>query len=149
VGTIHRLQADGQGAAARAWRESLLVDWVRGLPAGVPIYSNEIDVLYLYTGRQAYQVPLRWDSVQEAERADYLEQLTTMRADILRRGAVLVLFNTIDKQQAFFASREELTEGLVESVRVEDGGVYAAPEPTALQWFAQVGALDGVMRTLR
>ncbi len=127
AGTVRRLQADGQGGAARAWQESALVDWVRGRPAETAIFSNELDILYLYTGRQAYQVPIRWDPVWETEREDYPEQLARMREDILRRGAVLVLFDTIDGQQAFFAPREELTWGLTEWLRTDDGGVYGAP----------------------
>lgn len=91
------------------------------------MYSNELDILYLYTGRQAYQVPIRWDPVREAPRQDYPEQLATMREDILQRGALLVLFDTIANQQAFLPPRPELVEGLKEILRTDDGAVYAAP----------------------
>jgi len=128
AGTIRRLQADGQGAAARAWQESALVDWVRRLPAETAIYSNELDIIYLYTGRQVYQAPIRWDPVLEAPRHDYSEQLATMREAILHRGAVLVLFDTIGGQQAFLPSREELSEGLSEWLRADDGAVYGAAQ---------------------
>ena len=128
AGSIRRLQADGQGAAARAWQESALIDWVRRLPAETAIYSNELDIIYLYTGRQVYQAPIRWDPVLEAPRHDYSEQLATMREAILHRGAVLVLFDTIGGQQAFLPSREELSEGLSEWLRADDGAVYGAAQ---------------------
>lgn len=127
VGSIRQLRADGQGEAARAWQESQLVDWVRGLPEGVPIYSNELDVLYLYTGRQAYQVPIRWDPVQEAPREDYPAQLASMRDRILHQAGVLVLFDSLSAQQAFLPTEEELSQGLVAVFRAEDGTVYTAP----------------------
>jgi len=123
---VIQLRQDGQGYTSRAWRESAVVDWVAELDAATAIYSNELDALYLLTGRQAYQVPIRWDPVREAERDDYPEQLTTMRGDILTRGAVLVLFDTIDGQQAFFPPRQVLTQGLTEVVRADDGAVYGA-----------------------
>ena len=124
--TAWRLQGDGQGHAARAWQESALVDWVRHLPGGVPVYSNELDVLYLHTGRQAFQVPIRWDPVVEAPRDDYAAQLAAMRGRITDEGAVLVLFNTISEQQVFLPPEEELTRGLVEVFRASDGAAYAA-----------------------
>jgi hypothetical protein len=127
VGTVQRLHADGQGTAARAWRDSELVDWVRHLPEGVPLYSNELDILYLYTGRQAFQVPIRWDPVREAPRDDYDAQLAAMRRRITDEGAVLVLFNTIAGQSDFLPPAAELTRGLSLVYEASDGAVYGAP----------------------
>jgi 4-amino-4-deoxy-L-arabinose transferase-like glycosyltransferase len=127
VGKTLQLRADGQGYASRGWRDSHLVGWVREHPEEGPIYSNELDVLYLYTGRQAYQVPIRWDPVREAAREDYPAQLSSMRDRILHQGAVLVLFDSLSAQQAFLPTEEELSEGLVAVFRAEDGTVYTAP----------------------
>jgi hypothetical protein len=135
--TARRLRADGQGAAGRAWQESALVDWVRRLPEGVPIYSNELDILYLYTGRQAFQVPIRWDPVVEAPRDDYEAQLSAMRARLTEEGAVLALFDTISAQSTFLAPREELIEGLVEVFQSSDGAAYADSESGP--WSGSVG----------
>jgi hypothetical protein len=134
VGTVQRLHADGQGTAARAWRDSQLIDWVRRLPPGVPLYSNELDVLYLYTGRQAFQVPIRWDPVREAPRDDYDAQLAAMRRRIGNEGAVLVLFNTIAAQSGFLPPAEELTEGLSLVFEASDGAIYGAS--TTARWIS-------------
>jgi hypothetical protein len=124
-GTVLRLREGGQGYAARAWQDSELIGWVRGLPAEVSIYSNELDAVYLQTGRQAFQVPIRWDPVRQAPREDYPEQLAAMRRRVQEEGAVLVLFDTISGQQAFLPPAEELTEGLAEIFRSSDGAAYA------------------------
>jgi hypothetical protein len=134
AGTVARLRIDGQGTAARAWQESELVDWVRRLPEGTPLYSNELDALYLYTDRQAYQVPIRWDPVVEAPRDDYDAQLAAMRHRLADQEAVLVLFDTIATQSAFLPSRAELTEGLFEVFRASDGAAYAASPSGPWSW---------------
>jgi hypothetical protein len=104
-----------------------LIEWVRELPAEAPIYSNELDALYLRTGRQAFQVPIRWDPVQDAPRDDYDSQLAAMRRRIDDEGAVLVLFNTIADQSDFLPPAIELTEGLALVFEASDGAAYAAP----------------------
>jgi hypothetical protein len=106
--------------------------WVRQLPGEVSIYSNELDAVYLQTGRQAFQVPIRWDPVREAPRDDYPEQLAAMRRRVQEEGAVLVLFATISGQQAFLPTEAELTDGLAEVFRSSDGAAYAGP-PMELQ----------------
>ena len=124
VGKMLQLRADGQGYASRGWRESHLVGWVREHPEEGPIYSNELDALYLLTGRQAYQVPIRWDPVRAEERVDFPEQLARMRERIAGEGAVLVLFNSLASQQAFLPSEAELAEGLLPAFQASDGVVY-------------------------
>jgi hypothetical protein len=119
------LRTDGQGYASRAWQQSELIQWVRELPPEPAIYSNELDALYLQTGRQAFQVPIRWDPVREQPRQDYPEQLAAMRRRLQDEGAILVLFDTIAGQQAFLPTQEVLSEGLVEVYRAEDGAAYA------------------------
>jgi 4-amino-4-deoxy-L-arabinose transferase-like glycosyltransferase len=124
VGKVLQLRADGQGYASRGWRDSQLVAWVNEHPDKGPIYSNELDALYLLTGRQAYQVPIHWDPVQAEERQDFPEQLARMRERITREGAILILFNTLASQQAFLPSEAELAEGLQAAYRTADGVVY-------------------------
>jgi hypothetical protein len=123
-----QLHEDGQGYAGRAWRNSQVVAWVADLDPGVVIYSNELDVLYLYTGRQAFQVPIRWDPVREAPREDFEGQLSSMRERVLEQGAVVVLFDTISEQQAFLPPEDVLVEGFVAVFDAGDGAVYAAPQ---------------------
>lgn len=128
VGKVLQLRADGQGYAGRGWRDSQLVGWVREHAEEGPIYSNELDALYLLTGRQAFQVPIRWDPVRAAPREDYEKQLAAMRERIARQGAVLVLFDTLAEQQGALPSEAELVSGLRVIVRASDGVVYAARE---------------------
>jgi 4-amino-4-deoxy-L-arabinose transferase-like glycosyltransferase len=124
---VVELRQDGQGYAGRAWSASQVIAWVADLDPGTAVYSNEMDALYLLAGRQAYQVPIRWDPVQAAPRDDYAEQLTAMQARVRSGVAVLVLFNTLAGQQAFLPSEGELADGLRVVQRSTDGVIYGAP----------------------
>ena len=126
--TATRLHSDGQGYAGRQWQASEIVQWVRGLSPQVPIYTNELNALYLLTGRQAFQAPIRWDPVRAAPREDYEQQLAAMRERIADQGAALVLFDTLAEQQGALPSEAELASGLRVIVRASDGVVYAAWE---------------------
>jgi hypothetical protein len=121
------LHQDGQGYAGRAWTASPTVAWVADLDPGTAVYSNEMDALYLLAGRQAYQVPIRWDPVKAAPRDDFAEQLASMEARVRSGGAVLVLFNSLAAQQAFLPPEAELADGLRVVFRSEDGVIYGAP----------------------
>jgi mRNA degradation ribonuclease J1/J2 len=80
--------------------------------------------VYLLTGRQAFQVPIRWDPVRAAPREDYEQQLAAMRERIADQGAALVLFDTLAEQQGALPSEAELAEGLQTAFRAADGVVY-------------------------
>lgn len=118
------LHANGQGFASREWRDSEVVKWVETLPEGLPIYTNEMDGLYLLTGRAAYQIPIKWDPVRATPRTDYEEQMMAMRARIWSERGVLVLFHTLARQQVIFPSEEELTKGLDPILRSNDGVIF-------------------------
>ncbi len=120
------LRQDGQGYASRSWRESSIVAWVAQLAPSTAVYSNELDALYLLTGRQAYQVPIWWDPVLAAPREDYAQQLAGMQARVGEGEAVLVLFNTLSTQQAFLPPEVDLADGFEVLLRAPDGVIYGA-----------------------
>lgn len=121
---VSQLRQDGMGYASKAWRDSRLVGWVLHLPAHVSVYTNELDAIYLLTGRQAYQIPIWWDPVRAAPREDFEQQLAGMRTHLVSGEAVLVLFDTLSSQQAFFPPQEQLVEGIPLVFRAPDGAVY-------------------------
>lgn len=120
-----RLRTDGQGFASRAWQTSELVALTRQLPAGTPIYTNELDALYLLTGRQAYQVPIYWDPVRAAPRMDFEAQMAAMRRRLESEAGVLIVFHTISTQQSFLPTEAELAQGLAVVLQASDGTAYA------------------------
>lgn len=122
---VQSLRADGQGYAGRGWAGSALIEAVRELPPQAPIYTNELDAIYLLTGRAAFQVPIRWDPMLDAPRRDYPEQLALMRERLEEQGGALVLFASFARQAGFLGSEEDLTRGLSVVLRADEGVMYS------------------------
>jgi len=122
------LRADGLGYASRGWRESVIIGAITELAPGTIIYSNEIDAIYLLTGRPAYQVPIRWDPVRATPREDYPQQLELMRERLAEGEGVLVAFSSLERQQHFLPSEEELAQGLNLMLWTESGAIYEAED---------------------
>lgn len=111
------------GFAGQAWQESPLVEYVRQLEDGTLLYSNEIDALYLLTGRMAYLIPVQWDPVTLQERDDYGERLSTMRTLLHEDQGCLVLFSTLESQE-YFPSRADLSAGMTPLLETTSGAIY-------------------------
>ncbi len=89
---LSELRKGGQGYASFQWYDSKTMSYLRGLPAGVRIYTNEPGAVYLYTGRGAYVLPDRVDPVTDEPRGGFEQGVMLMQEDIRSHNAVLALF---------------------------------------------------------
>lgn len=121
------LHLDGQGFASARWSQSAMIDWLNGLPPDTILYSNELDAIYLLTGRLVYQIPIKWDPVRDQPRTDYDDQLEAMRLRLEAEDGYLVTFETLSNQQAFFPPEAELSQGMESVLVVPLGAVYRFP----------------------
>ncbi len=87
------LMKGGQGYASFRWYDSKAMAFLRGLPAGVGIYTNQPGAVYLYTGRGAYVLPDRFDPVTAAARPGFEAGVAQMQAEINSGKAALALFS--------------------------------------------------------
>jgi 4-amino-4-deoxy-L-arabinose transferase-like glycosyltransferase len=91
---VRELARGGQGYASFQWYDSKTMAFLRGLPSGVMIYTNQPPAVYLYTGRGAYVLPDRIDPVTTEQRDTPFEAgVAQMQAQIKAGQAVLVLFS--------------------------------------------------------
>jgi len=100
---------NGIGYASFQWYDSQAMAFLRTLPEGVAIYTNEPAAVYLYTGRGSYVLPDRYDGATAQVRAGFEEGVQRMQAQINEGKAVLALFQsggTSDK------ARDTLSAGL-------------------------------------
>ena len=134
-GTIRalELQLDGQGFASRAWQRSPLVNALRLLPEDTPIYTNEVEALYLLAGRQAYRLPtgcLPEDALYtdllgtECNTAEFLAWVERMRYALENREAVLAVFNSYAEQPYYAPLVPEMVAGLDILTTQGDGHMY-------------------------
>ena len=111
-----------------------MLERIKQLPPGVPVYTNGPDAVYLLTGRPVRAIPAKEDVLMahvpaRAERLikNYQGELNLMAQELRRLRGVVVYLNGIHWRW-YYPSREELIQGapldLVE--QFADGAIYRA-----------------------
>lgn len=115
----------GLGYAGKAWKESDTLKNLSQLPAGVPIYSNGHDAIYVLTGRPARTLPVKLDPRRRVEDGDYRATLKRLEEEMRYEGALLVWFDRIDWRN-YLPSEDELEEALPLTLITDasDGAIY-------------------------
>ncbi len=89
---VEKLHKGGQGYASFVWYDSEAMAYLRGLPEGVQIYTNQPGPVYLYADRPSYVLPDLVDPVTDLPREGYAAGVTALRDDVSSGDAVLALF---------------------------------------------------------
>ncbi len=90
---VRDLARGAQGFASFKWYDSKSIAFLRQLPAGMMIYTNEPGAVYLYTGRGTYVLPDRYDPVTAEARPGFTQGIMVMQSQIKSGQAVLALFS--------------------------------------------------------
>jgi len=121
--TVQQLEKGGTGFASFLWYRSSTMSFLRGLPAGTMIYTNQSGAVYLYTGRGAYVLPDRYDPVTAEVRPGFDRGVAQMQAEIKAGRAVLALFSGGDVSPTDTAI---MSAGLYLAQKSGSGEVYTA-----------------------
>ena len=121
--TVAELAKGGQGYASFKWYDSTAMEFLRGLPTGIKIYTNEPGAVYLYTGRGTYVLPDRVDPVTAEARPGFEQGLSELQADVRSGGAVLALFSGGDSS---ISNSAELSQGLFLAHKSAGAEIYTA-----------------------
>ena len=101
-----------------------MLERIRRLPAGVPLYSNAPDAIRFHTGRPARRLPQRWDPVNKRASDDLRGQLLAMRRDLEQHGGLVVWFDDLD-WRAYMLTRKDLALMPLKTVETfRDGSLY-------------------------
>ena len=114
---------DGLGLTTKAWITSPTMSYIRTLP-DVPIYTNDIPAVHFYTNRKSSYIPVQINAATGEVRADYLEQLETMRVSMRDDGAFLIILGPNPKTRLNSSYLASLTQGLILVEQFQDGLVY-------------------------
>jgi hypothetical protein len=123
---VTKLHKGGQGYASFKWYDSEAMAFLRGLPEGTRIYTNQPGPVYLYTGRPAYVLPDRVDAVTGLPRERYAEGVKALKADVLSGKAALALFKFGAEEEETQSVYLELAEGLYLAHSSRKDNVYTA-----------------------
>lgn len=95
LATARSLHEDAVGYAGSAWRESCLIQEVRGISREVQLISNDSAAILFLTGRSAYDIPELLDCEPRVPFRRFGESAGDVTETIYREdGAALVLFSS-------------------------------------------------------
>jgi hypothetical protein len=125
--TVQSWARGGQGFASFDWYDSKLIAFLRTLPGGTRIYTNEPEAVYLYTGRPTYVLPNGFDPVTAQTRPNYSfdDAVAALQQDVLSGHAVLAMFTS--GEQSGTAQAAQMVRGLYVAAKSGTGEVYSAP----------------------
>jgi hypothetical protein len=91
-GYVKNLSRSGFKFASPNWYAAESIEYLRALPEGTIVYTNEAGVVYLYAGRPAKVIPKTEEGIQ------------AMRRKVRRGRAVIALFrvNDVDEETFLF-----------------------------------------------
>jgi 4-amino-4-deoxy-L-arabinose transferase-like glycosyltransferase len=124
--TVTQLRRGGVGYASFRWFDSEAMEFLRGLPEGTRIYTNQVGPVYLYTGRPGYVLPDLVDAVTGLPRGRYEEGIAELKADILSGNAVLALFRFGSADEDIQTVYMDLSEGLHLAFDVRGDKIYTS-----------------------
>ncbi len=122
---IAQLRKGGVGYASFQWFDSEAMEFLRNLPEGTRIYTNEAAAVYLYTSRGAYVLPDLVDPVTGQERGGFESGVANLQKDVLSGEAVLALFD-VSKDAQTQALYQVLSEGLYLAFDKQNDTIYTA-----------------------
>lgn len=121
--TMNNWHRSELGYASFKWYDSKAMEFLRDLPGGIRIYTNEPAAVYLYTGRGALVLPDRIDSATALARSGFEEGVAYMQSDINAGNAVLALF---DEDSSIPEDAPILSEGLYLAHKSAGDAIYTA-----------------------
>lgn len=126
ISTFTQLGKGGVGYASFRWFDSEAMEFLRGLPEGTRIYTNQVGPVYLYTGRPGYVLPDLIDAVTGLPRGRYEEGVAELQADVLSGEAVLALFRFGSVDEDVQTVHMDLSRGLHLAFDVRGDKIYTA-----------------------
>ncbi len=96
-----RSSREGLGLHARYWQEAVTWNVIRGLPAGVTVYSNAPDLLQYYAGRPSRMLPPVFDAGTGQENPVVTQQLGDIGQAVINGQAAVVWLNRIGWRRYF------------------------------------------------
>ena len=124
--TVTQLRKGGQGYASFVWFDSEAMAYLRDLPEGMGIYSNQPGPVYLYTNRAGYVLPDLVDPVTGLPREGYEEGSAALKQDVLSGNAVLVLFKFGSESENVQSIYIQLADGLYLAHDTRGDKIYTA-----------------------
>ena len=115
----------GLGYASAAWVHSEVLGKLRSTVPGTPIYSNEPEAIYLYTGQNVLPLPDRYNPYSLLGNGAFNTEMQHMGAKMRDNHGILVIFRT-NSWRPYQPTEADILEllPLIPSVSGNDGLIY-------------------------
>ncbi|MBI5965110.1 MAG: phospholipid carrier-dependent glycosyltransferase [Chloroflexi bacterium] len=123
---VEKLHKGGQGYASFQWYDSEAMAYLRGLPEGTRIYTNQPGPVYLYADRPSYVLPDLVDPVTNLPREGYAEGVSALHDDVSSGNAVLALFKSGSESEDVQSIYLQLSQGLHLAHQSHGDGIFTA-----------------------
>jgi hypothetical protein len=97
--------------AGEGWQEAAIIQQVRRLSEGIPIYSNGNDAVYFVAGKPAARLPRKVDPFTLETDPSYRSEMDRMRNILADSEGVIIYFDGIT-WRGYLPSRQELEAAL-------------------------------------
>ncbi len=97
--------------AGEGWQEAAIIQQVRRLPEGIPIYSNGNDAVYFVAGKPAARLPQKVDPFTLETDPSYRSEMDRMRNILADSEGVIIYFDGIT-WRGYLPSRQEVEAAL-------------------------------------
>ena len=123
---------EGLWYSGREWKTSAIIESIKKLPAGMAIYTNGPDVVYLLTGKPASAIPAKANvfrvHVPDPERrllSNYPEEIEKMKNDLQRNQGVIIYLDKIFWRW-YYPTADELSQKVPVRVveKAQGGTIY-------------------------
>jgi 4-amino-4-deoxy-L-arabinose transferase-like glycosyltransferase len=126
AGWLQQNAQDGIGFTGSAWRQSETLRLVEELPAGIPLFSNAPEPIYLYTGRHAASFPRAWLAMSETANPFFAAELSAMGEALAGDQGVAVYFRELPQRTALPEETLRTQLALRPLAETSDGVLYVA-----------------------
>lgn len=125
---IRGAHSEGLGLSNRIWSNSETIHLAQELPAGIPIYSNLPEAVYIHAQHTALRLSSRVSSVTQTENAEYTAEMDQIRNDMHNHNGVIVYFDALSRSN--YPSKSELINELDPlSIKQASDGVILSLNP--------------------
>jgi len=126
AGHVAKYHRSGQGYASFQWYDSKAMAFLKKLPAGTRIYTNQAPAVYLYTRRPAYVLPDLVDPVTNLPRGNFELGVKNLHESILSGEGVLALFGFDKEAEEVKVVYRQLADGLYLAHDTKGDKIYTA-----------------------
>jgi hypothetical protein len=124
--TLGNLKENGIGFTAKSWKESETISWLSTQSEDALIYTNERFAITYITGRPAFSIPEKVNTVTAEVRPEFEQALATMHERLETPNSFLLLFHPHGLRFGM-PTRDEITFPLSRLDEFTDALIYIDP----------------------